>query len=863
MKKIYKLFLLMSIMLCSILVFASCDEKTTDVPTSDVPSVTVTPTQEKTPKDILKEVIFSDKEVEYDGKPHSLVIENAPEGVEVTYNRKDLTDPGSYKISAKMEYMGAKLTKYAYLTITKAASVLNVQESYTYYYYEQGDFTVIDGLNNAEQELVYKFYSGDKEISKSDIYTPGTYKCEVYAKENEHYTASEVKTFTLTTYKSLFDVEYNNSNVVYDGNSHSIELTGSVPAGYTVSYENNSGTEPGNYFAVANIKDSSGKVVETHRATLVIDYPHNEAFETYLDEFLVEYIEGDQLSVNIFFEKPEDFGLEHYEATWYEYGGMVEDDGETINQFKELLDELHAFDSSKLNSRQKSAYNRIDDFLSYYYEYYQIEDVDFQKIVYVDQFGGYVADFGTYMEAYTLRSEQEVKDVISYINSTLTAFPSYVQFVKDKASLGYALSDFTITEMRLYLSDVLADHDPENDKYYYLKDVLCGKIDKLDFLSDSQKESYKNDLIDAICNSFIPGVKALDEGLKDCLGLLEEGKEGYWSVYENGVDLYKMELEDLLGLNNFDIDKFKSEVTRELKSTANESSEKINDLIKKYGISSNEDLDELLASFKIFDGTPEEMLVFLKDFAKSIVPELDYTPVITVKEMDEASAKVSNAVAYYMKSAVDNFESEFITLNPTKLGDSNDVLGTLSHEGYPGHLYAYCFTKQSDMHEISKIMTSTAHGEGWATYVELKLYEYAYERTTDEKERLILEYLIANHKSAFLLETRIDLGIHYENWDTDKIASFLEELGYSSSYAEDIYKQMIEMPTTYAAYGYGKYFFMKLHNEAKKILGKFYNEVEFNAMLLSKGWTDLGELENTYNEYMTITCHKFNIEYTA
>ena len=324
-----------------------------------------------------------------------------------------------------------------------------------------------------------------------------------------------------------------------------------------------------------------------------------------------------------------------------------------------------------------------------------------------------------------------------------------------------------------------------------------------------------------------------------------------------------MELEDLLGLNNFDIDKFKSEVTRELKSTANESSEKINDLIKKYGISSNEDLDELLASFKIFDGTPEEMLVFLKDFAKSIVPELDYTPVITVKEMDEASAKVSNAVAYYMKSAVDNFESEFITLNPTKLGDSNDVLGTLSHEGYPGHLYAYCFTKQSDMHEISKIMTSTAHGEGWATYVELKLYEYAYERTTDEKERLILEYLIANHKSAFLLETRIDLGIHYENWDTDKIASFLEELGYSSSYAEDIYKQMIEMPTTYAAYGYGKYFFMKLHNEAKKILGKFYNEVEFNAMLLSKGWTDLGELENTYNEYMTITCHKFNIEYTA
>ena len=69
------------------------------------------------------------------------------------------------------------------------------------------------------------------------------------------------------------------------------------------------------------------------------------------------------------------------------------------------------------------------------------------------------------------------------------------------------------------------------------------------------------------------------------------------------------------------------------------------------------------------------------------------------------------------------------------------------------------------------------------------------------------------------------------------------------------------MPNTYAAYGYGKYFFMKLHDEARFVLGKFYNEVEFNKMLLSKGWTNLGELEDTYKEYMEKTCHKFGITY--
>ena len=47
------------------------------------------------------------------------------------------------------------------------------------------------------------------------------------------------------------------------------------------------------------------------------------------------------------------------------------------------------------------------------------------KVLYVDSFGGYVADFGTYMEAYSLRGEQEVKDVISYIESTKTALVSF------------------------------------------------------------------------------------------------------------------------------------------------------------------------------------------------------------------------------------------------------------------------------------------------------------------------------------------------------------------------------------------------------------------------------------------------------
>ena len=53
-------------------------------------------------------------------------------------------------------------------------------------------------------------------------------------------------------------------------------------------------------------------------------------------------------------------------------------------------------------------------------------------INYIDQFGGYPADFTTYMEAYELRREQDIKDVISYIESLPEAFASYVTYVQDR-----------------------------------------------------------------------------------------------------------------------------------------------------------------------------------------------------------------------------------------------------------------------------------------------------------------------------------------------------------------------------------------------------------------------------------------------
>ena len=230
--------------------------------------------------------------------------------------------------------------------------------------------------------------------------------------------------------------------------------------------------------------------------------------------------------------------------------------------------------------------------------------------------------------------------------------------------------------------------------------------------------------------------------------------------------------------------------------------------------------------------------------------------------MDTAAAEKSNAVAYYMKSALDfdlSTSSEHVTLNGTKLGsDLNETLSTMAHEDYPGHLYAYVYSKQLDISNAAKIMTSTAHAEGWATYVQLKLFEYIKANTTLtslEKDALeyYCDYQYYSNLTSYLAYTYVDYAIHIKGWTPENINTFFGKIGFNSNAGSSLFKTLIETPTTYTAYGYGMHYYVNLHENAKKRLGDLYDEVEFNSAILSHGWCSLGELKEVTDEYVDDT----------
>ena len=649
-------------------------------------------------------------------------------------------------------------------------------------------------------------------------------------------------------------LHFDDQNVIADGNEHSILIDGELPEGFIVEYKNNAGTTAGDYYATATIKKGN-KVLKELYATLSIDNPTNEEFEKYLNEFFITYFEGDQLASNIFFEHPENYGLEHYDANWYTYSEFTSEDlKEAKDYFNELLSKHLEFDRNLFSDKQKISYDTIDSFISYYLQYYDIENVIYLENRYIDQFGGYVADFIQNIGSYNIRNKQDLEDILSYLDSSQLAFESYVDYAKDKAMLGLGFSDFTLDSMIEYLDDILASKDD-----YYLVQVLKEKINELDFLTNEEKSSYAKLVEEKIEVSFMNGVQNLKNGLIELKGSITE--EGYWAISSSGKELYELELMDLLGISDLSFEEYIKQIDDELEKAIQLEQKAIQKLVYGYGVVYYSDIYDLLEKNPLVDSTPLEIIEYLKGFAKTLVPDLNTTPEIIINEMDEASAKVSNAVAYYTKSALDSTSAEKITLNQLRLDDKNDTLSTLAHEGYPGHLYAYLYSKQADLSNFMIVHSNTAHAEGWATYVSLSLFKHLKENADTNLKKTLASYLYASEYSSFLLETRIDVGIHYQGWKISDVKSYLDGRGYNGEAAQEIYRLIIEQPTVYAAYGYGKYYFVHLHDEAQKILGEHYNEIEFNAMLLSNGWTNLELLQQTYDRYMAKTCHKYGIKY--
>ncbi len=583
-------------------------------------------------------IAFESQRFSYDGVEHKLEVENLPEGATVTYTDNGLTEPGNKTVKAIITYFGVEYTYTANIIVEKLSSTLTIETTQTVASGEDLTYTV----NNEEQELSYV-----------PIYQPGTYYVDVCAQSSAHYKESahyEIK--VIVTEDKPFGIEFSSCTTILTGES--VELIASnIPDGYTVTYENNVATEPGKKHAVCHVFDSENKEVATLKAVWVIDYPKNEDLDDFFDEFLVEYLGDDYSYWNTFFKHPEDLGFDRTDmdpASWYIYEPLTEDDAaEARQEVQDLKNRYDVFKNAKMSSSQRKTYDYVGKILKGLEEDWA-EGADLNRglknIVYVDSYGGYVGELNSTLENYIFNYEQNIIDAIDYLKSSKDAFPSYVTWVEDKIEAGYPLSNYTIDEMVDFINGILKD----NSEYYLIK-LMCNKVDGCEFLDDTKKASYKEQITTAFTNDYFPALETLKAGILPCKGhVVKEEDEGYWAKYEGGDQLYLEKLRNNIGNPELTIDEYLMYVDSYFKTN----SDRINEIVKEYRGMTAKNQSKWIAYIEgktSFVGItdPEKMVDYLKDFAKYMVPEFENDIKVNIKYMDDIQAEHTNTQAYYYK----------------------------------------------------------------------------------------------------------------------------------------------------------------------------------------------------------------------
>lgn len=224
-------------------------------------------------------ITFESETIVYDGREHELEAKNVPAGAIVQYENEIAKDTGTYKQKVTISADGYKtLVLEATITITKAES--NVTEksleimSYGKYATYRADLpfnVVINGhtfeasFNSSNKNYEYKLYFDSKADT---LEGENLVKVIVSEDKNHKETTKEFKYdihFEEITGLTLSDESFN-----YDGEEHSLVVSGNNIELYTITYNNNKNVNAGTYDVEAEIsREGYKKLVLTAKMTIL------------------------------------------------------------------------------------------------------------------------------------------------------------------------------------------------------------------------------------------------------------------------------------------------------------------------------------------------------------------------------------------------------------------------------------------------------------------------------------------------------------------------------------------------------------------------------------------------------------------
>ena len=551
-------------------------------------------------------------------------------------------------------------------------------------------------------------------------------------------------------------------------------------------------------------------------------------FDEFMKQEFVESMEQSYPNTHIILENPKDYGVDTSKT-------KVQIDKElnetTMKENKELNEKsakaFKEFDRDTLSDEQKETY----DIYSYMLDYTtEMNDSKFDYMsMPLESMTGMHTQLPTLFSDWTLRNEQDVKDVITLMKSVRPYMDSILAYTKKQEEKGTLMLD--IKFVKEYCEKVVKEDVNSS--------VLTGLNESIDNLKlgDDKTKQYKAELKKAFQEYFLPAysdiiktMKELDSSKNNTLGL---------SHMKNGKEYYELLFKQATGT-----DKSIEDIKKELNSMSRSSLLAVQSVISK-----NKNLYDEYVNGKI-KTKYKDFESMLKDLDKDIKDDFPSVGTLNYRIRPIGEDLASGGVAAYFNiPALDGTTPKQIRVNMLEDAlnvQSLETFSTVAHEGIPGHMYqiAYAYKNVKDPWRNS-MASFLGYTEGYATYTELYALKYLDGVSADAVK--LQQNMVVYQDCLIALA---DIGIHYEGWTKEDLSNFLEENGLGVSDVSDFYNQLQANPTAFLSYYVGYVQIANLKKDAQEELKDKFNDRDFHEAILKSGAAPFHVVEENVKDYI-------------
>ena len=543
------------------------------------------------------------------------------------------------------------------------------------------------------------------------------------------------------------------------------------------------------------------------------------SFSEFCTTLFREEMKSNTMNLHFTLKDPKAAGIDSYEITLGSLSG--DSPHNQARQLKKLSEELKKYSRRSLKGKDRLTCRLLSDYIS--------RQQNLAAYPYYDEpltpSGGVTSQLPVLLAEYTFRNTRDIKDYLGLLSQMDTYFLGILDYEQKKADAGLFMSDEACLKV-IEGCEVFTEHPDDN----FLIDTFSNRLNAMDGLTDTQKNTYLKQHSKVLSDHVIPAYSQMIKGLTMLLG---RGHNNW-------------------GLCNFPEGKAYYEAVVSADTGCDDS---VEDLFSQIAKARREDLTfcqnllennpKLASQSPKPDAALKEENSMLSRLQKEILTDFPAPPQTEVEicHVDPALSEYL-APAFYITAPIDDISHNRIYINDAKNDTDIYYFTTLAHEGYPGHLYQTICTSSYGAPEVLSLLNYPGYTEGWATYTEMQSFYYA---GLDPDLASLLQH---NQAATLSLYATADIGIHYFGWEKEKNAAFWSEYGVDdTATVKRITDLILEEPGNYLKYYVGYLKFRQMR-EQLALENKSFSVSAFHEAILRTGPSPFSVLEETVRDQL-------------